>query len=82
MTRSDAIQRFTDIAKEEWDITEPDVTLLPEFKFINEIYDSIGTCGECDRWDELRDGYGTCFTGDETELWHEDEFCSRFERKV
>lgn len=74
------------ISKEDA-ISRAKLELTPEVEsrianVIGAIYSTIGTCGECDRWDELRDGYGDCFMCDETALWHKNEFCSRFERKV
>ena len=52
---------------------------------LNAVYDSIGTCGECDRWLKHPDNdFGACWLVqlDEDNLWHKEDYCSRFERKA
>jgi len=41
-----------------------------------------GSCGECDRFTPAQAGFGNCFLIEDDEcLWHENDYCSRFERK-
>jgi len=49
---------------------------------LDKIYDSIGSCGECDRWRPFTEGCraGTCSLKGESTSWFRDDYCSKFKR--
>ena len=57
--------------------------LCGSHEMLDDLYDSIGSCGECDRFKNYTEGgdYGDCFLSEQSPF-HKTEYCSRFERKV
>ena len=77
-----------DIIKEAYSMSENCIEVSYVDRMIRNIYDSIGTCKECDRWerfiptDKLESRFGNCFLDNNIDnIWGDDDYCSKFERK-
>jgi hypothetical protein len=81
ISREEAKKRIEDSGHAMWALSDV-------WNEIDRIYDSIGTCKDCDRWerfmptDKMESRFGQCYLDNNIDnIWGDDDYCSKFERK-